>query len=187
MSPLVQIMKRLLRKSGRPSRRSTEAHFRIIREEQGLARSAFLVAHYCDGSPASVQNLLAKLWDLNSTALYIHIHEASSPADLVVSRHSGHCIVASGQKFRVETETHEPAPDGSYLVERQYRQLGFYETPPAERSVVVLRIAAGSGRAYLVDVPHYVSHVTVVVNSRTVADAERIPPRGELRYSPGGD
>jgi hypothetical protein len=185
MSALTTTVKRLLRRPRRLTRRSAEGHFRVIRDEQQLSRSAFLLAHYGDGSPVMVQQLLATLWHLNSTVLYIQIQEVSSPADVVLSRHTGQRIVAAGQGFRVETETHEPAPGGAYLVERQYRQLGFYEVPPAERAVVALRITAGSGRAYLVDIPHYVSHTTVVANNRIVADAAPVPRRGERRYSVG--
>lgn len=187
MSPIAKAMKRLLRKPRRRAHRSAEAHFRIIRDEQQLARSAFLLAHQGDGLPVIIQTLLTKLWKLNSTTLYVQIQGSTSPADLVLSRQSEHLIVATGQKFRVETATHEPAPDGAYLVEQQYRQLGLYETPPAEQAIVVLRIAAGSGRTYLVDVPSYVSHATVVVNNHLVADAAAVPPRGELRYSFGGE
>jgi hypothetical protein len=187
MSPLVKAMKRLLQQPRRRAQRSAEGHIRIIRAEQQLARSAFLLAHYGDASPVVVRDLLATLWDLDSTTLYVQIQEAFSPADLVLSRQAGHRIVASGQKFRVETATHEPAPDGAYLVDRQYRQLGLYEVPPAERLIVALRITAGSGRTYVVDVPRYVSHATVVVNNRVVADAVVLPARGDIRYSFGSD
>ena len=187
MSPLTKAVKRLLRRPGRPTQRSAEAHFRLIGDAQQLARSAFLLAHYGDGSPAVVQRLLTKLWELESTTLYVQVDKLSSAADLVLSRQGGHRVTATGQKFRVETATHEPAPDGAHLVERQYRQLGFYESPPAEQIIVALRIAAGSGQAYVVDVPHYVSHASVVVNNRIISDAVPIPARGEVRYGIGGE
>ena len=180
-------MRRLLRRPLRRIQRSAEAHFRLIQHEHQLSRSAYLLAHYGDGSPVVVQTLLSRLWDLNSTTLYIQIQDLSSPAELVLSREPGHRIVATGQKFRVETATHEPAPNGAYLDARPYRQLGFYETPPVERTVVALRITAGSGRTYLVDIPPYVSHATVVVNNRTVSDAVEIPARGEIRYDLGDE
>lgn len=187
MSPIARAMKRLLRKQGPLRKRSAEGHFRTIRAEQQLTRSAFLLAHYGGGSPVVIQNLLAKLWDLDSTTLYVQIEKSLWSADLVLSRQPGHRIVATGQKFRVETATHEPAPDGAYLIQRQYRRLGFYEAPPAERALIALRIVAGAGRTYLVDVPHYVSHATIVVDNHTVADAMALPARGELRYSFGAD
>jgi hypothetical protein len=184
---LARTMRHVFRRARRRIQRSAEAQFRLIGDEKELARSAYLLAHYANGSPILVHSMLARLWALNCTTLYVHIHELSSPADVVLCRHSGQRVVASGQKFRVETEFHEPAPDGAYLVERQYRQLGLYETPPAERAIVALWITAGSGGAYVVDIPHYVSHATVVVNNRTVVDAVAIPTRGELRYSLNGN
>jgi hypothetical protein len=144
-----------------------------------------MLAHYAGGSPVVIQTLLQNLWILNSTTLFVQIHGSITPAELVLAHQAGHRVIATGQNFRAETSTYEPAPDGAYLVERQYRQLGFYEAPPSEQAVVVLRIAAGSGRTYLVDVPDYVSHATVVVNQRTLAEATLIPQRAELRYSVG--
>jgi hypothetical protein len=182
MAAIAQTIKRILTTPLRRQPQSAEGHFRIVRGERELMRFAFLLAHYGNRSVVMTQELLRCLWDLDTTALYVQLDRAASAADLVVTRSAGHRIVAIGQKFRVETQTHEPAPNGAYLVERQYRQLGVYETPPAERAVVVLRITAGAGRTYLVDVPHYVSHVTIVANDRVMTQAAPIARRGELRY-----
>jgi hypothetical protein len=183
MPALATAVKRLLQNPLRRTPRAAEAYFQILATEPQLTRSAFLLAHHGGGLPAEVQRRLSKLWDLGSTGLYIQASDAWPAADIVVSRHSGQRIVAMGRGFRVETETHEPAPDGAYLTERQYRQLGFYERPPAERAVVALRVSGGSDRACFVDVPHYVAHVTLVVNGRLLADAVPIPHHGKLLYA----
>jgi hypothetical protein len=187
MPSIAKAVKRILRHPLRRRQRSAEGYVHIIRDEPQLARSASILAHYGAKSPVAVENILARLWSLKSTALFVQVEGSGPRAELVVSRRPGHQIIATGQKFRVETATCEPGSTGAYLVARQYRQLGFYETPPSEQAVVVLRIIAGSGRTYLVDVPHYVSHVTLVVNNRALVDTVPVPQRGELRYSFGAD
>jgi hypothetical protein len=101
---------------------------------------------------------------------------------VVITRRSGHSVVAAGQKFRAEVQTHESAPNGAYRIAREYRQLGFYEYPPSERVIVTARIRAGVGKVHLLDVPNYVSHVTVLINERIVANAVGIPASGDIRF-----
>jgi hypothetical protein len=184
MPSIVATMKRILRRPlGR--RQAGECHFSIIRDEAQLVRSSYLLAHHTDGSAPAIEELLMRLWGLNSTALHVEVQDAWVPADLVVSRHASAAIVARGYGFRGEAATSEPAPDGAYLDEREYRRLGFYEVPPSEQAIVVLRMVAGSGRMYLIDVPHYVSHVSIAVGNRVLANAAEVPARGELRYRVG--
>jgi hypothetical protein len=183
MPALATAVKRLLRSPLRRRHRSAEARLLSIRDEQQLSRHAFLIAHNGGGSPRAVQHALQQLWDLGGASLYVHLLDASSPTEVVIARHRGHRVLAMGEGFRIEADTHEPAPNGAYLTERQYRQLGFYERPPVERAVVVLQVTTGGGRMCLVDVPAHVGHVTVSAYHRVVADGVAIPPRGELRYA----
>jgi hypothetical protein len=101
---------------------------------------------------------------------------------VVVTRSSRHHVVATGQRFRVEIQTHEPAPNGAYRIARQYRRPGFDEQPPAERVLVTARIRAGAGTVHFLDVLECVSHVTVVINDRILACAVSISDRREIRY-----
>lgn len=176
MPSLAEAVRRILVRPGRLRRqRNGEAHFRVARSEDDVARSAALFAHCGRRSQAQVRQHLVELWDQGSTTLYVQFDNMPRSADLFVSRHKGPAIVASGQSFRAETVTEEPAPDGSYLVERQYRRLGFYETPPADRVVVALRVAAGPGKVYLVNVPPHVTHVTAVANDELLVAAAAMP------------
>lgn len=184
MAAIAETIRRILVEPRRRRRtRSAEGHFRLITDEREIARSAALLAHYGNRPSVLVRQLLTDLWRMDATTLYVQVDRAVQPVELFIARHRRPQIVAAGQTFRVETNTCEPAPDGAYLVERQYRRLGFYEHPPAERVVVTLRIAAGLGHTCIVDIPHHVSHVTVVVNERVLAAAAQVPARGRMRYA----
>lgn len=177
---LVQTIRRVLR-TPQLRRRSAQGHLNLIRTDTELDQSAVLLADHGQRNRVLIQHLLRQLWSLDTTALYVQVDNARPRTEVVVTPRSGHLIVASGQKFRVEAQTHEPAPNGAYLVAKQYRQLGFYEHPPAERAIVVARVRAGTGTVYLVDTPDYVRHVTVLINDRILANAAIIPDRGDIR------
>ena len=182
---LARAVKRVLRRPRRGTPRRAQGHVSIVYDEEQLSRAAYALALYTARRPTAVQDLLRSLWNLGTTTLFIQIEEISSPAALVVARCSGQTIIAAGSGLRVKTETHEPAPDGAYLVHRQYRHLGLYENPPTERAIVLLRIVARSGPVFVVDVPHYVSHISVIDHARTIADTIPVPERGELRLAVG--
>lgn len=132
---LMQTLRRVFR-APRLRRRSARGHLELISTERDIARSAFLLADHGRRNAGFVQDLLQALWILDTTALYVQMDNARPGTEVVITRCSGHRVVATGQKFRVETQTHEPAPNGAYRVARQYRQLGFFERPPAERVIV---------------------------------------------------
>ena len=178
---LAQTIRRVL-KAPRLRQRSAEGYLNLIRNDHEVDRDAILLAHYGRRHRSLIRALLHDLWRLDTTALYVQVDAAASGATLVVSRRTGHYVVASGQKFRAEIQTHEPAPNGAYRTEKQYRQLGFYEYPPSERIIVTARIRAGTGKLHVVDVPNYVSHVTAVINDRILAAAAPIPATADLRF-----
>lgn len=178
---LAQTLRRVLRVP-RLRQRSAQGYLSLVRTDVEAERAAVLLAHQGRRSNSLVRALLRDLLRLDTTALYVQVDGAPARAEVVVTRTSGHQVVATGQKFRVETETHEPAPNGAYRTAREYRRLGLYESPPAERILVVARIRAGVGTVHLVDVPAYVSHVTIVINDRILASAARIPAHGAIRF-----
>jgi len=169
----------------RPLRRprSAEAIFRIVRDESAIWRESLRIARHSGASAAVIDARLRHLWGLNTTALYVQIYNTDVPVEFVLNRHSGTRVVASGQKFRVEAETLHTTPDGAYLEDREYRQLGFYASAPLERALILLRIRAGSGFTYLVDLPPYVTHATVVVGECMLEEARLVPPRFYQRYA----
>ena len=182
MAVLSTSIRRLIERPLRRSR-SAEAIFRIVRDESAIWRESVRIARHSGVSAAVIDTRLRSLWDLNTTALYVQIYDVDVPVEFVLNRHSGKRVVASGQKFRVEAETLHAAPDGAYLEDREYRQLGFYESAPLERALVLLPIRAGSGFTYLVDLPSYVTHATVVVGESMLEDARLVPPHFYQRYS----
>jgi hypothetical protein len=165
--------------------RSARGVLRVVRREVELPAASIVLARLSPAPVAFLRERLGRLFAIDATTLFLQIDRASRPFDVVLTPHAGTRLVATGQKFRVETETEEPAPDGAYLVERQYRNLGFYEVPPDERALIVLEIHGGSGRTYLVDYPPYVRHATVVVDGRPLAQEVALPARGQLRYHVG--
>jgi hypothetical protein len=177
---LAQTLRRVLR-APRLRQRSAQGYLNLIRTDGEAERAEVLLAHYGRRSSSLVRALLHDLRRLDTTALYVQVDGAPTGASVVVTRSSGHHIVATGQKFRVEIRSHEPAPNGAYRIAREYRQLGFYEQPPAEGVLVTARIRAGAGMVHLLDVPDYVSHVTVVINECILANAVSIPARGDIR------
>jgi hypothetical protein len=181
---LAQALRRVLRapRAPRLRQRSAQGYLNLIRTDGEAARAAILLARYGRRNSSLVRALLRDLWELDTTALYVQIDGAPRRAELVVTRSSRHHVVATGQKFRVEIQTHEPAPNGAYRIAREYRQPGFYEQPPAERVLVTARIRAGAGTVHLLHVPECVSHVTVVINDRILASAVSISDHREIRY-----
>ena len=173
---------RLVFRAPRLRQRSAQGYLNLIRTDVEAERAAVLLAHHGRRNRSLVRALIRDLWRLDTTALYVQVDGAPPRANVVVTRSSGHQVVATGQKFRLQTQTQEPAPNGAYRIAREYRQPGFYEQPPAERILVVARIRAGVGTVHLVDVPEYVSHATVLINDRILASAVRIPARGDIRY-----
>jgi hypothetical protein len=182
---LARAVKRVLRRPRRGNPRPAEAHISIVYEEEQLSHAAYWLALYTVRNPAGVRDSLSNLWNLGTTALFIQFEEISSPAELVIARCSGDTIAVTGPGLSLKTETHEPAPNGAYLVHRQYRHLGLYENPPGERAIVLLRIVPRSGAVFVVDVPHYVTHFSVIEHSNTIADTLPVPERGELRLAVG--
>ena len=178
---LAQTLRRVLRVP-RLRQRSAQGYLSLIRTDLEAERAAVLLAHHGRRNSSLVRALLQDLWRRDTTTLYVQVDGAPARANVIVTRSHGHQVVATGQKFRVETQTQEPAPNGAYRIARDFRQLGFYELPPAERILVVARIRAGASTVHLVDVPEYVSHVTVVINDRILSRAVRIPARGDIRY-----
>jgi len=182
MAVLSKSIRRLV---GRPLRRprTAQADFRIVRDENAIWRESWLLARHAGDSAAKIDARLRSLWDLNTTALYVQIYSLEVPLEFVLTRHSGKRIVAAGQKFRIETETQHTVPDGAYLQDREYRRLGFYESAPLERALILLRIRAGSGFTYVVDLPSYVTNATVHVGGHMLEDARLVPPRFYRRYA----
>jgi hypothetical protein len=178
---LTQTLRRVLR-APRLRKRSAQGYLNLIRTVSEAERAAVLLAHYGSRNNSLVRGLFQDLWRLDTTTLYVQVDGAPKSGNVVVTRRSGHHVVATGQKFRVEIQTHEPAPNGAYLIAREYRQLGFYEHPPAERVIVAARIRGGVGKVHLLDVPNYVSHVTIVINAYILANAVSIPSSGDIRF-----
>jgi hypothetical protein len=183
---LAQSIRRVLRTPGvrRLTRRPAEGRLHLVRTEAELSRSAFSLAHAGGADPLRVHGLLHTLWTLDDTTAYVQVVGAAHRARVVVTRVPGHRVIVASGEFRAELQTEETAPNGAYLTERQYRRLGHYAEPPADRVIIVAAIRAGIGGEHLVDVPDYVSHATVVMNHRVLADATVIPPAGlrcELR------
>ena len=181
MATIVDTVRRVIRRR-RPLRLHTLGDFTIVRDDVALENVAARLAEYREESMPAVRARLRALWQLDTTTLYVHVEGAPANAKVVITPRSSRKIVAHAQRFSIETETEEPAPDGSYLTQREYRRLGFYEQPPAERAIVVLRLEAGAGSTYLVDVPPYVRRATVVVNGRLLGSCVAIPESGDLRY-----
>lgn len=178
---LAHTLRHVLR-APRLRQRSAQGYLNLIRTDDEAEGAAVLLAHHGRHSDSFVKALLQDLWRLETTTLYVQVDNAPEGANLVVTRRSGHHVVATGQKFRVEVRTHDPAPNGAYRIAREYRQLGFYEHPPAERVIVTARIRSGVGKVHLLDVPNYVSHVTVVINDYILAYAASIPASGDIRF-----
>ena len=178
---LAKTLRRAL-KAPRLRHRSAEGYLGLVRTDGEAERAVLLLARPSRREPALIRALLRDLWRLDSTTLYVQVDGARSGSNVVVTRRSGHNVVATGQKFRVEVQTHEPAPNGAYRIAREYRQLGFYDYPPSERVIVTARIRAGAGRVHLLDVPSHVSHVTIVMNEHILANAARIPASGDVRF-----
>lgn len=182
MAVLTRSIRRLIE---RPLRRPRTARgiFRVVRDERAIWRESWLLSRRAGDSAAEIDARLRSLWDLNTTALYVQIYNLEVPVEFVLARHSGNRVVAAGQTFRIETETQHTAPDGAYLQEREYRQLGFYEPAPLERALILLQIRAGSGFTYVVDLPPYVTHATVLVGEHMLENRRLVEPRFYRRYA----
>lgn len=90
MPALAEAVRRILVLPGRLRRqRNGEAHFRVARSEDDVARSAALFAHYGERPQTQVRQHLAELWDGGSTTLYVQFDNMPRSVDLFVSRQIG--------------------------------------------------------------------------------------------------
>jgi hypothetical protein len=169
-------------RAARPRRRPAEGSFRVLQTQTDIEAAAAALA-LRGGPPAgATKDWLARLHAHDATTLFVHVARPLHSFELAISPRGGTKATACGSGLHAEAETGEPSPDGAYLDDREYRRLGFYETPPAERTVLLLEIEAGAGRVFLVDTPAYITHASVAIAGRLVASAVAIPAKGELRY-----
>jgi hypothetical protein len=165
-------------------RQAGHATIRVLRTDSEIAAAAILLARRSAVSPKEARSRLEALFARGTTTLYVQIGQLT-PAGLVLRRSAGTKLVASAGDRHFEAETREPSPNGAYLVERQYRRLGFYEVPPSERAVILVQFERGQEVSFRVEVPAYVEWATVVGNGVLLASEVELPGTGELRYRIG--
>lgn len=162
--------------------RQATAAVRVLRTVAEIRAAMFGLMRREYAAPAD-RRWLEALLARDTTTLLVQA-DGYPGGDLVLARTGGAKVIASvGDRF-VEAETWEPSANGAYLVERQYRQLGFHEVPPSERALILVQFANGAS-TYRVDVPGYVERATVVVDRRLLAADVELPATGELRYRLG--
>lgn len=176
----MSVIRSIVRRTARVRR--TRGVVRILRGESEIGSAVRTLARGDARESNVVPRRINDLYAHDGTTLYLHIEQKRRPFELVLTRTDATKLIASASGMRLEAETEEPAANGAYLVERQYRRLGFYDRPQVDRAVIFVRIAPGNAPLYLIDYPPYVQFATIVINGEVLEAGVSLSAGKDARY-----
>lgn len=172
MSLAARVQKTVVALLGFPStRRPAVRAFRVMDRIQALYAGRELAAMLgTDGAP-EIALRLERLLERGGTTLYLHVRHGRGRFEVVLVPGDGHAMRVELEDATAEAVVDEVAPDGAYVGPADRAVPLLHHLPQSEPCVAAFAVDARGVRRCTVHFPGFVSHATVVVDSRVLADA----------------
>lgn len=141
------------------------------RSEQEVRTAAIRLAG--DGPAGHIEPLIRELVELNTPALFLNIVDPGVRVSVMLRPSALRSIRFRGRSWFLDAGSDAPEGIEAFMNAPFSHVTTLYPTAP-DHPVYVMSIEHQGERVYTGDAPEWLTHVTIVVNGRVIARAERL-------------